>query len=48
MGSDWENNENFECLKDICNVCYLPRTEGISRTKIKLDLEKKQNKQEYR
>lgn len=38
MGSDWEGNENFECLKDICEVIYLPRTEGISTTKIKKDL----------
>lgn len=38
MGSDWEGNENFECLKDICEVVYLPRTEGISTTKIKEDL----------
>lgn len=38
MGSDWENNENFECLRDICDVVYLPRTEGISTTKIKKDL----------
>ena len=38
MGSDWEGNENFECLKDICNVVYLPRTEGISTSKIKNDL----------
>lgn len=38
MGSDWEGNENFECLKDICEVVYLPRTEGISTTKIKRDL----------
>ena len=38
MGSDWENNENFECLRDICDVIYLPRTEGISTTKIKKDL----------
>lgn len=41
MGSDWENNENFECLRDICEVVYLPRTEGISTTKIKKDLELK-------
>lgn len=41
MGSDWEGNENFECLKDICNVVYLPRTEGISSTKIKYDLKTK-------
>ena len=38
MWSDWENNENFECLRDICNVGYLPRTEWISSTKIKTDL----------
>ena len=38
MGSDWENNENFECLRDICDVTYLTRTEGISTTKIKQDL----------
>ena len=41
MGSDWENNENFECLRDICEVVYLPRTEGISTTKIKKDLKLK-------
>lgn len=38
MGSDWEGNENFECLRNICEVVYLPRTEGISTTKIKKDL----------
>lgn len=38
MGSDWEGNKNFECLKDICEVVYLSRTEGISTTKIKKDL----------
>ncbi|KEY48253.1 glycerol-3-phosphate cytidylyltransferase [Streptococcus equinus] len=38
MGSDWKGNSNFECLKDICDVIYLPRTEGISTTKIKNDL----------
>lgn len=38
MGSDWEGNDNFECLRDICDVVYLSRTEGISTTKIKKDL----------
>lgn len=38
MGSDWEGNENFEKLKDICEVVYLPRTDNISTTKIKQDL----------
>ena len=38
MGSDWEGNENFEKLKDLCEVIYLPRTDNISTTKIKSDL----------
>lgn len=38
MGSDWEGDEHFECLRDICDVVYLPRTEGISTSKIKQDL----------
>lgn len=38
MGSDWEGNERFEYLKSICEVVYLPRTEGISTTKIKSNL----------
>ena len=37
MGSDWENNEKFEKLKEFCEVVYLPRTEGISTTLIKND-----------
>lgn len=36
MGSDWDGK--FDELKDYCEVKYLPRTEGISTTKIKLDL----------
>ena len=38
MGSDWEGHEKFESLRDICDVTYLPRTAGISTTKIKKDL----------
>ena len=38
MGSDWEGNENFEKLNDLCEVVYLPRTDNISTTKIKNDL----------
>ena len=38
MGGDWENNPKFEVLKDYCEVVYLPRTEGISTSKIKKDL----------
>lgn len=36
MGDDWEGK--FDFLKPHCEVIYLPRTEGISTTKIKLDL----------
>lgn len=38
MGDDWEGK--FDFLKDSCQVVYLPRTEGISTTKIKEDLKK--------
>ena len=36
MGNDWEGQ--FDFLKEHCEVVYLPRTEGISTTKIKTDL----------
>jgi len=35
MGSDWIGK--FDFLKEHCEVIYLPRTEGISTTKIKYD-----------
>ncbi len=38
MGDDWKGQ--FDFLKDHCDVVYLPRTEGISTTKIKSDLGK--------
>jgi glycerol-3-phosphate cytidylyltransferase len=38
MGDDWEGK--FDELKELCEVVYLPRTAGISTTKIKEDLEK--------
>lgn len=38
MGSDWEGE--FDFLKDYCEVIYLPRTEGVSTTRIKSDLSK--------
>jgi len=38
MGSDWEGSDKFEFLKELCEVVYLPRTKGISTTKIKNDL----------
>ncbi|WP_172187307.1 glycerol-3-phosphate cytidylyltransferase [Lentilactobacillus kribbianus] len=36
MGDDWKGK--FDFLKDYCEVVYLPRTQGISTTKIKEDL----------
>lgn len=36
MGDDWKGQ--FDFLKEYCEVVYLPRTEGISTTKIKNDL----------
>ena len=38
MGSDWIGNEKFENSRDLCEVIYLDRTEGISTTKIKKEL----------
>lgn len=37
MGDDWKGHFDAE-LKDYCEVVYLPRTEGVSTTKIKSDL----------
>jgi glycerol-3-phosphate cytidylyltransferase len=36
MGDDWEGK--FDFLKEYCEVIYLPRTVGISSSKIKTDL----------
>ncbi|MED4404351.1 glycerol-3-phosphate cytidylyltransferase [Heyndrickxia coagulans] len=36
MGDDWKGK--FDFLKDYCEVVYLPRTVGISTSKIKKDL----------
>lgn len=38
MGDDWKGK--FDFLKEFCEVVYLPRTVGISTTKIKQDLNK--------
>ena len=37
IGSDWEGK--FEYLKEFCDVVYLPRTEGISSTMLREDLQ---------
>ncbi|SRR5699024_4076898 len=39
MGDDWKGE--FDFLSEYCDVVYLPRTEGISTTKIKKDLNSK-------
>ena len=44
MGDDW--NGKFDFLKEYCDVVYLPRTEGISTTKIKQDLGLKGSKED--
>lgn len=36
MGSDWAGE--FDHLRELCEVCYLPRTEGISTTHVKTTL----------
>ncbi len=40
IGDDWKGE--FDFLTDYCEVVYLPRTEGISTTKIKKELSNKQ------
>lgn len=41
MGDDWKGH--FDFLKEYCEVIYLPRTIGISSSKIKKDMVKFQN-----
>lgn len=38
MGGDWAGSDRFEYLKDYCEVVYLERTEGISSSQIKTEL----------
>ena len=38
MGSDWAGSDKFDYLKEYCEVIYLDRTEGVSTTKIKKEL----------
>jgi glycerol-3-phosphate cytidylyltransferase len=35
MGSDWQGSDRFEYLRKYVQLIYLPRTKGISTTKIK-------------
>lgn len=39
IGDDWEGE--FDFLKEHCDVVYLPRTSGVSTTKIKEELKGK-------
>ena len=39
MGADWEGDPRFECLRDVCELVYLDRTEGISTTDVKRELQ---------
>jgi glycerol-3-phosphate cytidylyltransferase len=36
MGSDWEGR--FDGLKALCEVVYLPRTDGVSSTELTLTI----------
>jgi glycerol-3-phosphate cytidylyltransferase len=36
MGSDW--TDRFNEFKELCEVIYLPRTEGVSSTELKADV----------
>ena len=38
MGSDWAGSDRFDYLKEYCELVFLPRTEGVSTTKIKEEL----------
>ena len=38
MGDDWSTSEKFKELNNYCEVKYLPRTKGVSTTKIKEEL----------
>lgn len=40
MGDDWADSDKFDYLKDYCELVFLPRTDGISTTDIKMDLGK--------
>lgn len=35
MGSDWAGSDKFDYLKEYCEVTFLERTDGISTTQIK-------------
>ena len=40
MGDDWKTSDKFQNLEKYCEVKFLPRTEGVSTTKIKREKKK--------
>ena len=40
MGDDWKDSTRFDYLKEYSELIFLPRTDGVSTTKIKEDLNK--------
>ena len=38
MGDDWSDSKKFISLKEYCDIRFLPRTKGISTSKIKREL----------
>lgn len=38
MGDDWSDSKKFISLKEYCEIRFLPRTKGISTSKIKREL----------
>lgn len=44
MGDDWKDSDKFNYLEDYVELKYLPRTEGISTSKIKQELNIKKDK----
>ena len=38
MGGDWKGSDKFDYLKDYCELVFLDRTEGISTSQIKQEL----------
>lgn len=38
MGSNWQGSAHFHDLRDLCEVIFLPRTDGISTRQIRRDL----------
>lgn len=39
MGGDWKDSPRFDYLKDYCELVFLDRTDGISTTDVKRELQ---------